>query len=128
MGSVNPLATAAPRRPGVELARPVTLIDRDGSRRSARLLADEQTALWCEVVLAGQDGLVEVVRATRNADGALRMRSRRDPSGYIDCALLHAVVSLAARGRGRGEEVFCCPVPKNAREPGRSSATAGRVL
>lgn len=128
MGSVNPLAVVPPRRPGVELSRPVALIDRDGSRRSARLSADEQTALWCDVVLSGQAGLVEVVRASRGPDGQLRMRSRRDPAGFIDCATPHAVVSLAARGRGRGEEVFCCPVPKSAAEPGRSSAVDGRVL
>jgi hypothetical protein len=126
---VNPLAQTPPRVPGFELRKATRLIDSNGSVRTVTLPADTQTAMWCEAVLTGQRGLIEVVRATRDADGQLRMRSRRDPAGYLEAEHGAAgVVALAAKARGRGEEVFACPVPKDAPEPGRCSAARGRVV
>ena len=94
------------------LAAPSQLVDPDGSVRLEALSPDAQVALYARLVHRGQHGLVEVVRATRRADGQLRMRSRRDPRGYLEAGDAHALCRLAGMARGRGEEVFATPLPR----------------
>jgi RepB DNA-primase from phage plasmid len=111
-----------------ELRRPVQVVDRHGSIEALPLDPDGHVSLFVELVLQGQRGLVEVVRASRGADGQLRMRSRRDPEGYVELERPGAVVRLASRARGRGEEVFVTPLPRSAPEPGKGAVAPGSVV
>jgi hypothetical protein len=110
------------------LAAAAQLVDPDGSVRHEALSADAQVAWYSRIVHSGQDGLVEVVRATRQADGQLRMRSRRDPRHYLDAGDAYALCRLAGMARGRGEEVFCTPLPRESAEPGKRAVVAGSVV
>jgi hypothetical protein len=121
-------AARAGRRSASGLAAPAQLVDPDGSVRHEALSADAQVAWYSRIVHAGQDGLVEVVRATRQADGQLRMRSRRDPRHYLDAGDAYALCRLAGMARGRGEEVFCTPLPRERAEPGKRAVAAGSVV
>jgi hypothetical protein len=111
-----------------ELRQPARLVDPQGSIEAIALAPDGHAALFVEFVLQGQRGLVELVRATRDRDGQLRMRSRRDPENYLELERPGAVVTLAARARGRGEEVFVTPLPRSAPEPGKRAVAPGRVV
>jgi len=111
-----------------ELSVPVVLVDPDGGSRSQALSPDAQVALYSQLVHHGQHGLVEVVRATRTGDGQLRMRSRRDPAGYLRAGDAHALCRRTALGRGRGEEVFATPLPKERAEPGKGAVVSGSVV
>jgi hypothetical protein len=110
------------------LAAPTQVIDRDGSARAEVLSPDAQVALYARIVHAGQRGLVEVVRASRGADGGLRMRSRRDPARYVPAGDAYALCRVAAAARGRGEEVFATPLPRARPEPGKRAVRAGSVV
>jgi hypothetical protein len=109
------------------LAAPVQLIDPDGSARNERLSPDAQVACYAQVVHTGQRGLVELVRASRGRDGGLRMRSRRDPARYPAAGDAYALCRLAAAGRGRGDELFATPLPRERPEPGKRAVAAGSV-
>jgi RepB DNA-primase from phage plasmid len=85
-------------------------------------------AWYSRIVHASQAGLVEVVRATRQADGQLRVRSRRDPRRYLQAGDAYALCRLAGMARGRGEEVFCTPMPRERAEPGKRAVAAGSVV
>src|SRR5215210_7106180 len=111
-----------------ELRRPVQLVDPQGSIEAVALAPDGHAALYVEFVLQGQRGLVELVRASRDREGQLRMRSRRDPANYVEVERPGAVVTLAARARGRGEEVFVTPLPRSAPEPGKVAVAPGSVV
>src|SRR5215213_9435654 len=110
------------------LDAPTVLVDPDGGTRSEALSPDAQVALYSELVHRGQRGLVEVVRAMRTTDGQLRMRSRRDPAGYLQAGDAHALCRSTALGRGRGEEVFATPLPRERMEPGKAAAVPGSVV
>jgi RepB DNA-primase from phage plasmid len=110
------------------LEAPAELVDPDGSARLEPLSPDAQVALYARVVHRGQQGLVEVVRATRRADGQLRMRGRRDPRGYLQAGDAHALCRLAGIARGRGEEVFATPLPRERAEPGKRAVGPGSVV
>jgi hypothetical protein len=110
------------------LAAPAQLVDPDRSVRLEALSADAQVAWYARIVHAGQAGLVEVVRATRQADGQLRMRSRHDPRHYLDAGDAYALCRLAGMARGRGEEVFCTPLPRDRAEPGKRAVGVGSVV
>lgn len=110
------------------LAAAAQLVDPDGSVRHEALSADAQVAWYSRIVHAGQDGLVEVVRATRQADGQLRMRSRRDPRHYLEAGDAYALCRLTGMARGRGEEVFATPMPRDRAEPGKRAVSAGSVV
>jgi hypothetical protein len=116
------------RRSAKGLDATAQLVDPDGSVRHEALSADAQVAWYSRIVHARQDGLVEVVRATRQADGQLRMRSRRDPRHYLDAGDAYAVCRLAGMARGRGEEVFATPLPRERAEPGKRAVVAGSVV
>jgi hypothetical protein len=125
------VSAQAGRRPvagAPELRRSVQVVDRQGSIEATALDPDGHAALYVELVLQGQRGLVELVRATRDRDGQLQMRSRRDPANYVDLARPGALVALAARARGRGEEVFITPLPRSAPEPGKAAVARGSVV
>jgi len=79
-------------------------------------------------VLRGQEGLVELVLGFRDADGELRMRSRRERSNYLPADGCGVLVRAAARARGRGEELFVTPLPRAAVEPGKRAARSGSVV
>ena len=111
-----------------ELRRPVQLVDRHGCLEAQALDPDGHVALYLELVLQGQRGLVELVRATRDREGQLRMRSRRDPAAYLELERPGALVGLAARARGRGEEVFVTPLPRSRPEPGKAAVAPGSVV
>jgi len=115
----------APRR---GLAIPALLVDPDGGSRLDTLSPDAQVALFSELVHRGQRGLIEVVRASRDAEGQLRMRSRRDPGSYLNAGDAHALCRRTALGRGRGEEVFATPLPRESAEPGKKAVKAGSVV
>jgi hypothetical protein len=117
------VATGAP-----ELRRPARVVGRDGAVEALTLSPDGHVALYCELVLAGQEGLVELVRGYRDPGGELRMRSRREPANYLPAEAAGALVAAAARGRGRGEELFVTPLPRAAAEPGKQAARAGSVV
>jgi hypothetical protein len=119
-------AQRAPRPGG--LAAPAQLVDPDGSARLERLSPDAQVAWYAQVVHKGQHGLVEVVRASRTREGGLRMRSRRDPGRYLEAGDAHALCRLAAAARGRGEEVFATPLPRERPEPGKRAVRPGSVV
>jgi hypothetical protein len=121
-------ARAGGRRSANGLAAPAQLVDPDGSVRLEALSADAQVAWYSRIVHAGQAGLVEVVRATRQADGQLRMRSRRDPRHYLEAGDAYALCRLAGMARGRGEEVFCTPMPRERAEPGKRAVGPGSVV
>jgi hypothetical protein len=121
-------APAARSRSASGLAAPAQLVDPDGSVRLETLSADAQVAWYSRIVHAGQGGLVEVVRATRQADGQLRMRSRRDPRHYLEAGDAYALCRLAGMARGRGEEVFATPLPRERAEPGKRAVGAGSVV
>src|SRR4051794_5092862 len=110
------------------LAAPTQLVDPDGSSRLETLSPDAQVALYARVVHRGQQGLVELVRATRRAAGQLRMRSRRAPRGYLAGGDAPALCRLAGMARGRGEEVFATPLPRERAEPGKAAVAAGSVV
>jgi hypothetical protein len=110
------------------LAAAAQLFDPDGSVRHEALSADAQVAWYSRIVHVGQSGLVEVVRATRQANGQLRMRSRRDPRHYLDAGDAYALCRLAGIARGRGEEVFCTPLPRERAEPGKRAVGRGSVV
>jgi hypothetical protein len=120
-------ARPASGRPG-GLAAPSQLVEPDGSVRLEALSPDAQVALYARVVHRGQHGLVELVRATRRADGQLRMRSRRDPRGYLAAGDAHALCRLAGMARGRGDEVFATPLPRERAEPGKCAVAPGSVV
>jgi len=120
-------AHAAAGTPG-GLAAPAQLVDPDGSARLERLSPDAQVAWYARLVHAGQHGLVEVVRASRSRDGGLRMRSRRDPGRYVEAGDAHGLCRLAAAARGRGEEVFATPLPRERPEPGKRAVRPGSVV
>jgi RepB DNA-primase from phage plasmid len=121
-------ARAAGRSSSNGLAAPAQLVDPDGSVRLEALSADAQVAWYSRIVHVGQGGLVEVVRATRQADGQLRMRSRRGPRHYLDAGDAYALCRLAGMARGRGEEVFCTPLPRERAEPGKRAVGMGSVV
>ena len=121
-------APAGRRRAATGLAAPAQLVDPDGSVRVESLSADAQVAWYSRIVHAGQRGLVEVVRATRRADGQLRMRSRRDPRRYLEAGDAYALCRLAGMARGRGEEVFATPMPREGAEPGKRAVGPGSVV
>jgi len=100
----------------------------NGAVEALTLSPDGHVALYCEFVLAGQEGLVELVRGYRNGDGELRMRSRREPGNYLPAPNAGALVAAARRGRGRGEELFVTPLPRSAAEPGKQAARSGSVV
>jgi hypothetical protein len=79
-----------------ELRQPVRLIDPDGCIEAQTLSPDAHVALYYELVLSGQEGLVELVLGFRDASGELRMRSRREPSNYL-CLPVDAVPSSGPR-------------------------------
>jgi RepB DNA-primase from phage plasmid len=110
------------------LAAPAQLVDPDGSVRLEALSPDAQVALYARIVHRGQHGLVELVRATRRADGQLRMRSRHDPRAYLEAGDAHALCRLAGIARGRGEEVFATPLPRQRAEPGKRAVGLGSVV
>jgi hypothetical protein len=111
-----------------ELRQPVQLIDRDGCIEAQTLSPDAHVALYCELVLSGQEGLVELVLGFRESDGELRMRSRRQPANYVRAGECGPLVRVAARARGRGEELFVTPLPRSAAEPGKRAARSGSVV
>lgn len=111
-----------------ELRQPVQLIDRDGCIEAQALSPDGHVALYCELVLAGQEGLVELVLGFRDVSGELRMRSRRDAANYLPAGGCGVLVRSAARARGRGEELFVTPLPRGAAEPGKRAARSGSVV
>jgi hypothetical protein len=104
------------------------LVDPDGSVHHETLSADAQVAWYSRIVHAGQSGLVEVVRASRQADGQLRMRSRREPRHYLEAGDAYALCRLAGMARGRGEEVFATPLPRERAEPGKQAVGPGSVV
>jgi hypothetical protein len=123
------MSTARARRRSANgLDAAAQLVDPDGSVRLEALSADAQVAWYSRIVHAGQDGLVEVVRAARQADGQLRMRSRRDPRHYLDAGDAYALCRLAGMARGRGEEVFATPMPRERAEPGKRAVGPGSVV
>jgi len=124
--SARPLHRRRPSARGIDA--PVVLIDPDGSARSEALSPDAQVALYSQLVHKGQHGLVEVVRATRSPEGQLRMRSRRDPAGYLHAGDAHALCRRTALARGRGEEVFATPLPRERKEPGKAAVVRGSVV
>jgi RepB DNA-primase from phage plasmid len=111
-----------------ELRRPVQVVDRDGSIEATTLSPDGHVALYCEVVLGGQEGLIELVLGYRDGNGELRMRSRRERANYLPAEGCGALVRAAARARGRGEELFVTPLPRAFAEPGKGAARAGSVV
>jgi RepB DNA-primase from phage plasmid len=111
-----------------ELRRPVQVVDRQGSIEALALDPDGHAALFVELVLRGQRGLVELARGIRDRGGQLRMRSRREPANYVELERPGALVRLAARARGRGEEVFVTPLPRSAPEPGKAAVAPGSVV
>ena len=111
-----------------ELRRPVQVVDRDGSIEAMTLSPDGHVALYCELVLGGQEGLIELVLGYRDPAGELRMRSRRERANYLPADACGALVRAAARARGRGEELFVTPLPRAVAEPGKGAARAGSVV
>jgi hypothetical protein len=111
-----------------ELRQPAQLVDRDGAIEAVTLSPDGHIALYCELVLRGQEGLVELVLGFRDADGELWMRSRREPANYLPANGCGVLVRSAARARGRGEELFVTPLPRAAAEPGKRAARARSVV
>jgi PPOX class probable F420-dependent enzyme len=111
-----------------EVRQPVQLIDRDGCIEAQTLSPDGHVALYCELVLGGQEGLIELVLGYRDPAGELRMRSRREPANYLEAGNAGALVRAAARARGRGEELFVTPLPRSAAEPGKQAARPGSVV
>lgn len=103
------------------------LVDGRGTIRAQTLDPNGHAALYLDVVLSGQRGLAELVRGSRDSDGQLRMRSRREPQNYVDLERPGALVALASRARGRGEEVFVTPLPRSAPEPGKRAVAPGSV-
>jgi hypothetical protein len=55
----------------------------------------------------------------QGADGQLRLRSRRNARHYLETGDAHALCRLAGMARGRGEEVFATPLPRQRAEPGK---------
>jgi hypothetical protein len=111
-----------------ELRRPVQVVGRDGGMEALTLDPDGHVALYAELVLQGQEGLVELVLGFRDRDGELRMRSRRERSNYLSADGTGTLVAAAARARGRGEELFVTPLPRSVAEPGKHAARAGSVV
>lgn len=96
------------------------LMAQDGGLCEVALSADEQVALWARTLHRGAGGLVEVVAARRRADGTLAMRSRSAPERFPVAGDLEALVGLARRHRGVGEEVFCTPLTRRRRRSGKA--------
>jgi hypothetical protein len=111
-----------------ELRQPAQVVDRDGCIEAQTLSPDGHVALYCELVLRGQEGLIELVLGFRGSGGELRMRSRREPANYLPANGCGVLVRAAARARGRGEELFVTPLPRDAAEPGKRAARAGSVV
>ena len=113
--------TRAPGKPPAELRF------RDGSVRTEHLTAHVEAALYSELVHAGQQGLVELVTAKRLPDGALRMRSRSNPAGYLEAGDARALAAGLRHARRRREEVFTSPLARAVPVAGKKAVASGQV-
>lgn len=121
-------ATVRPRQPGgggpPERCR---VIDPDGRVREVVLSADEHVALFHRSLYEGVEDLVEVAAAVRREGEPLRFRSRWNPGRFLPVADRERFVSLVARLRAAGLEVFAGPSSRSRPEPGRAAVKGGRV-
>ena len=115
-------ATEGPAAPArVRVTRP------DGTVFQQQLTAKQQIALYSELVHTGK-GLVELVAATRAADGSLRMRRRDDPRNYLPAGDGRALAERARRHAATGHELFASVLPRTRPEPGKQAVERGRVV
>ena len=105
----------------------VRVVSPDGAVFRQPLSAAQQIAMYSELVHAG-DGLVELVAATRAADGSLRMRRRDDPRNYLPAGDGRALAELARRHAATGHELFASVLPRTRPEPGKQAVERGCVV
>jgi RepB DNA-primase from phage plasmid len=111
-------AAPGPRRvPGVAAVR-----CRDGRLREVSLTPEGQALLLVRLLFAKKSGFVEVVGASRGADGRLERFARADPRNFIPADDREGIVErIRAQGKGRRREVFFTPATLRARTAGNAS-------
>jgi hypothetical protein len=105
----------------------------DGRVFSGPLAPERHRALQLGLLHEQSDGLVEVAAGARR-DGRLQITTRRRPDHFLPGGRagggewLQALLGLAARHAGRGEEVFVAPAVREAARGEKQAVRESRFL